>query len=62
MQRIAHIATHPPRFNGLLRRLQELPSQFDKVRVWVNNYSDELCRIHANGVTEIQRRGIPQWR
>lgn len=23
---------------------------------------DELCRIHANGVTEIQRRGIPQWR
>lgn len=27
---------------------------------WLSD--DELCRVHMNGVTEIERRGIPRWR
>jgi len=23
---------------------------------------EELCRIHGNGVLEIQRRGVPRWK
>lgn len=35
----ANIATHPPRFEKLLRTLESIDGQFDEIRIYLNNYS-----------------------
>lgn len=50
-------------FSGVGASMRPVTVDAFDIRVFCGKLTDEeLCRIHDNGVQEIRRRGIPQWR